>query len=122
MINKTKEFLIFIFEMKDMGEVAYVFGKRISIEINSNILYSNQENILKRNRKNLVWKIVNPHVCRGHNLNKSMWPKYEEEISEMFKVFYAQVVGSLMYKMISIRSYIYHMVGLISKYQSNPGK
>jgi len=35
---------------------------------------------------------------------------------------YAQAVGSLMYAMTSIRPYICHIIGLVSRYQSNPGK
>lgn len=40
----------------------------------------------------------------------------------MLKVHYAQVMGSLMYTIISARLDIYLAVRLVSKYQSNIGK
>jgi hypothetical protein len=40
----------------------------------------------------------------------------------MSHVPYASVVGSLMYVMVSTRSYIAHVVGVLSKYISKPGK
>ena len=39
----------------------------------------------------------------------------------MRKVSYAEVVGSLMYAMLCTRLDIYYVVGMVSRYQSNPG-
>ena len=44
------------------------------------------------------------------------------ELKEVESVPYAQAVGSLMYAMTSTRLDICHAVGLVSRYQSNPGK
>lgn len=51
-----------------------------------------------------------------------MYPKDREEISEMLKVLYVQVVGSLKYAITSIRLDICHAVELVNKYQSSSGK
>ena len=61
-------------------------------------------------------------VSKGTILNKSMCPSNKIELEEMIVVPYAQVVGSLMYAMTSTRPDICYAVGLVSRYQSNPGK
>ncbi|GMP44500.1 hypothetical protein CsSME_00013413 [Camellia sinensis var. sinensis] len=45
----------------------------------------------------------------------------KSDIKEMRNVPYAQAVGSLMYAITSIRPDICHAVGLVSRFQSNPG-
>ena len=40
----------------------------------------------------------------------------------MAKVSYASIIGSLMYVMVCIRPDITHVVGVMSKYMSNPRK
>ena len=51
-----------------------------------------------------------------------MCPQNEIKIQEMESIPYAQAVSSFMYAMISTRSDICHVVGLVSRYQSNPCK
>jgi hypothetical protein len=55
-------------------------------------------------------------------LNKSMCLTNKTELEEMIAVPYAQAVGNLMYAMTNIRPDICYAVGLVSRYQSNPGK
>jgi hypothetical protein len=40
----------------------------------------------------------------------------------MYRIPYANVVGSLMYEMVFIRPDISHVVGVLSRYMSKPGK
>ena len=61
-------------------------------------------------------------VSKGTILNKSMCPTNKTELEEMKAVPYAHAVGSLMYAMTSTRPDICYAVGLVSRYQSNPGK
>lgn len=113
------------FEKKDMGEAAYVLGIRIYRDRNSKILYSDKKKYLEKVLKIFSMKnckSLSISISKGHYLNKSMCPKDDEEVSEMLKVLYAQVVGSLMYAMTNTRPYICHAVGLVSIYQSNPSK
>jgi hypothetical protein len=51
-----------------------------------------------------------------------MCPQNETDIKEMESIPHAQAVGSLMYAIRSTRHDICHAVGLVSRYQSNPGK
>ncbi|XP_070020287.1 secreted RxLR effector protein 161-like [Nicotiana tabacum] len=59
-------------------------------------------------------------IARGETLSLEMCPKSENEKEDMSRVLYSSVVGSLMYVMICTRSDICYVVGLVSRYQSNP--
>jgi len=49
-------------------------------------------------------------------------PRTQEEIEDMACVPYASVVGSLMYVMVCTQIEISHVVGVLSRYMSIPGK
>ena len=67
-------------------------------------------------------KVLNTPVSKGIVLSKNMLPKDEEEQEFMENVLYAEDMGNLMYAMTSIRLDICHVVGLVSRYQPNPGR
>ena len=56
----------------------------------------------------------------GKPLSGNQCPKTHAEIERMREIFYASVVGSLMYAMLYTRPDIYLVVGMVSRYQSNP--
>ncbi|XP_075095409.1 secreted RxLR effector protein 161-like [Nicotiana tabacum] len=58
----------------------------------------------------------------GISLSKDQSPKIDEEIEKMKEVPYASVVGSLMYVTLCTRHDICFAVGVVSKFQSNPGR
>ncbi|RVW36801.1 Retrovirus-related Pol polyprotein from transposon TNT 1-94 [Vitis vinifera] len=58
----------------------------------------------------------------GIVLSKDQSPKTPEEIESMKAVPYASAVGSLMYAMLCTRPDIYFAVGMVSRFQSNPGR
>ena len=60
-------------------------------------------------------------IAKGQYLSLEMCPKTPEERSRMARVPYASAVGSLMYAMMCTRPDICYAVGLVSRYQSNPG-
>ena len=57
----------------------------------------------------------------GLVFSKEQCPKTQEERSRMEGIPYTSTVGSLMYAMLSTRSDICFAVGMVSRYQSNPG-
>ena len=65
--------------------------------------------------------IDNP-IAKGEGLSLKLCPKTPEEVNEMKNVPYASAVGSLMYAMMCTRPDICYAVGLVSRYQSNPGQ
>lgn len=59
----------------------------------------------------------------GHfKLSSNQCPISEKDNEKMLKVPYTSVVGSLMYAMICTRPNIAHVVGVVSRFLSNPGK
>lgn len=50
------------------------------------------------------------------------YPQIDVETTEMSRIPYASVVGSLMYAMVATRPDLAHSVGVVSRYMSNPGK
>ena len=57
----------------------------------------------------------------GVVLSNDQCPKTPEEMAEMQKVPYASAVGSLIYDMLCTRPDICYTVGIVSRFQSNPG-
>ncbi len=52
--------------------------------------------------------------------SKKDCPTKEEDIKDMEKVLYRELIGSLMYPMVSTRPNLAHAVGILSRYVSNP--
>lgn len=66
-------------------------------------------------------KPENVPVLKGNKLNSSQCPKSNVKKEVMKKVPYASTVGSLMYAQVCTRPDIAFEVGLLGRYQSNPG-
>jgi hypothetical protein len=67
-------------------------------------------------------KSVKVHIPIGIKLSANQCTKTREEEEDMSHVLYANVVGSLMYAMVCTRLGIAHVVGVLSRYMSKPGK
>jgi hypothetical protein len=65
---------------------------------------------------------MNTHVDKSLSLSRDICPKTLEEKEKMSRVPYISVVGSLIYAMMCTCPDICYVVGLISRYQSNPGQ
>ncbi|TYK02508.1 gag/pol protein [Cucumis melo var. makuwa] len=57
----------------------------------------------------------------GVHLSKEQCPQTPQEVEDMRRIPYASTVGSLMYVMLCTRPDICYAVGIVSRYQSNPG-
>ena len=58
----------------------------------------------------------------GISLSSNQRPKTPVEIERMRGIPYASVVESLIFAMLYIRPDIYFVVGMVSRYQSDPGE
>ena len=67
-------------------------------------------------------KLVKFHIPVGVKLSAEQCPKTQEEEEDMSRVPYASVVGSLMYEMVCTRPGITHVVGVLNRFMSKPGK
>ncbi|KAA0026120.1 gag/pol protein [Cucumis melo var. makuwa] len=57
----------------------------------------------------------------GVHLSKEQCPKIPQEVDDIRRIPYTSAVGSLMYAMLYTRPNICYSVGIVSRYQSNPG-
>ena len=125
MIDTAKKWLSSNFEMKDMGEASYVLGVKIVRNRAKRLLGLSQETYIKRMLERYHMQDSKPmdtHVNKSLSLSRDMCLKTPEEKKKMPRVPYASAVGSLMYAMMCTRPDICYAVGLVSRYQSNPGQ
>ncbi|XP_033515400.1 secreted RxLR effector protein 161-like [Nicotiana tabacum] len=64
---------------------------------------------------------VETAISKGHTLGSQMYPKTPEETEKMSRVLYRSAVGNLMYAIVCTRPDICQLVGLVSRYQTDPG-
>lgn len=124
LIRSTKGWLSTNFEMKDMGEASYVLGVKITRDRPKRLLALSQETYIKKILERFHMtdcKPVDIPVAVGESLSSEMSPSNTAEIQAMIKVPYSSAVGSLMYAMLCTRPDICYAVGLVSRFQVNPG-
>lgn len=113
------------FEMKDLGEAGHVLGIKIIRDRKKRMLCLSQatyiDTVLTRFSMQNSKKGFLP-FRHGVPLSKDMCPKTPKEIEDMKAVPYASAVGSLMYAMLCTRPDICFAVGMVSRYQKNPGQ
>jgi len=123
-LSSVKVWLTKQFDMKDLGEANYVLGIRI--------LRDRKNKMIALSQASYIDKILEKYAMQnskkggqpsrsGITLSNSDCPKTSEEREYMAKVPYASAVGSLMYAMLCTRPDICHAVGIVSRFQSNPG-
>ncbi|RVW28388.1 Retrovirus-related Pol polyprotein from transposon TNT 1-94 [Vitis vinifera] len=95
LLHEVKQFFSTNFDMKDMSEASYVIGIKIH-----------------RDR----------FQVKGDRFNLDQCPKNDLEMEQMKNIPYASTVGSLMYAQVCTRPDIAFAVGMLGRYQSNPGK
>ena len=60
-------------------------------------------------------------IVKGDSFGKYYCPKNKYELEQMKAVPYASVVGSLQYAQVCIRPDLSFVIGVLGRYQSNPG-
>ncbi|KAL4383566.1 hypothetical protein GQ457_15G010160 [Hibiscus cannabinus] len=124
MLHEVKQFLSKNFDMKDMGDASYVIGIKIHRDRHKGILGLSQETYINKVLERFRMKDCSPSVApivKGDKFNLNQCPKNEFEREQMKNIPYASVVGSLMYAQVCTRPDIAFVVGMLGRYQSNPG-
>ena len=110
--------------MKDLGEASYILGIKLHRDRCNKMLGLSQasyiDKILER------FSMVNSKkgflpFRHGVALSKSQCPSTQEERESMSRIPYSSAIGSLMYAMLCTRPDICFAVGMVSRYQSDPG-
>ena len=124
LLHQTKKYLSQNFEMKDMGEATYVIGIEIFRDRSQGLLGLSQKTYI-----NKILERFNMEKCsagvvpiqKGDKFNAMQCPKNELEREQMRNIPYESVVGSLMYAQTCTRPDISFAIGMLGRYQSNPG-
>ena len=99
--------------MKDVGEAAYILGVKIFRDRSRILLALSQEPYIKKilERLNMVdCKPMDTPIVKRQSLSLDMCPKTPQEKERIFRVPYANVIGSLMYDMMCTRPDISYVV------------
>ena len=124
LLHEVKQFLSKNFDMKDMGEASYVIGIKIHRDRFRGILGLSQETYINKILERFRIKDCSPSVApimKGDRFNLNQCLKNDFEREQMKNIPYASVVGSLMYAQVCIRLDIAFVVGMLGRYQSDPG-
>jgi len=122
-INRLKAQLSRMFYMKDLGAVKHIFDMEIHKDRKNGKLWLSQqkyvEKVLERFCMNNV-KPVNVPLPSHFKLSSVLSPRTDEEKKYMSRLPYANVVGNLMYAIVSTRLDISHAVGVVNEFMENP--
>ena len=123
MIEATKKWLSSVFEMKDMGEARYVLGMEIIKNHPKKLLGMSQKAYIKKVSEWFCMhysKPIDNPVEKGLTLSLDQCPKTDKEKEKMSNVPYLSAVRNSMYTMLCTRPDTCFVLGLVSRYQSNP--
>ena len=124
-LSGVKDWLHKQFDMKDLGEANYILGIKLIRNRKNKLLALSQASyidkiLVKFNMENS--KRGSLPFRHGIHLSKEQSPKTPEQKERMSRIPYASAVGSLMYAMLCTRPDICYAVGVVSRYQSDPGE
>ncbi|KAJ9552891.1 hypothetical protein OSB04_016936 [Centaurea solstitialis] len=112
------------FQMKDLGEAAYILGIKIYRNRSRRLIGLRQsthiDKILKRFRMDESKKGFIP-MQHGIVLSKAQCPVSSQDQDKMKSIPYASTIGSIMYVMLCTRPDVSYSVSVTSRYQQNPG-
>ncbi|KAJ9544601.1 hypothetical protein OSB04_024308 [Centaurea solstitialis] len=124
-LQSVKSWLSKCFQMKDLGEAAYILGIKIYRNRSRRLIGLSQstyiDKILKKFRMDEYKKgfILMQH---GIVLSKTQCPVSSQDQDKMKSVPYASAIGSIMYAMLCTRPDVAYSVSVTSRYQQNPGE
>ncbi|KAJ9557744.1 LOW QUALITY PROTEIN: hypothetical protein OSB04_012358 [Centaurea solstitialis] len=123
--DSVKSWLSKCFQMKDLGEAAYILGIKIYRNRSKRLIGLSQstyiDKILKKFRMDESKKGFIP-MQHGIVLSKTQCSASSQDQDKMKSVPYASAIGSIMYAMLCTRPDVAYSVSVTSRYQQNPGE
>ena len=123
-LSNVKKWLAEQFQMKDLGEASYILEIQIIRDCKNKLLALSQASYIDKVLARFLMQDSKKGLLstrHGIILSKEQCPKAPQEEEDMRWIPYASAVGSLMYAMLCTRPDICYAVGIVSRYQSNPG-
>ena len=124
-IGKLKQSLHDKFAMKELGQARHILGMRIERNRMSKTLEFSQSNYIHKVLKPFNMDNTKPTstpLLMTIRLSDRDSPSTEEERKLNGKIPYASAIGSIMYAMVATRPDLAYVVGVVSRYMSNPGR
>ena len=124
-ITELKSMLNTNFDMKDLGPARKILGMVIERNRGKNLLKIHQHDYLLKAVQKFGMsncKTVNTPLGGHFILSKAQCPSSDSEKLKMELIPYANVIGTIMYSMISTRPDLAFSISLLSRFMSNPGK
>ena len=124
LLSDVKKWLVEKFQMKYLGQTSYVLGIQIIRDRKNRLLALSQASYIDKVLARFSFQnskkgqLLTRH---GIVLSKEQCPTTPQEEEDMRRVPYSSAVGSLMYAMLCTRLDISYEIGIVSRYQSNPG-
>ncbi|KAJ9566522.1 hypothetical protein OSB04_002488 [Centaurea solstitialis] len=113
------------FQMKDLGEAAYILGIKIYRNRSKRLIGLSQstyiDKILKKFRMDESKKGFIP-MQHGIVLSKTQCPVCSQDQDKLKSLPYASAIGSIIYAMLCTRPDVAYSVSVTSRYQQNPGE
>lgn len=112
------------FEIKDLGELKYILGVRFDRNPDTGDISLSQCPYLERMLERFGFRSSNPKYTplpAGLVLTESQSPSNESEKHYMKDKPYREALGSLMWAQAATRPDLSYAVGLLARFQSNPG-
>ncbi|KAH9684870.1 Integrase catalytic domain-containing protein [Citrus sinensis] len=124
-IKALKQLLNSEFDMKDLGPARKILGMKIIRNMKKGTMILSQRKYLKKVLGTFGMtsskSVVTP-LASHFKLSRSQCPSTDEEMSEMTKVPYANVVGCMMYAIVLTRPDLAHSLSVVSRFMATPGK
>lgn len=123
-LSNVKRWLAEQFQMKDLGEASYVLGIQIIRDRKNKLILLSQASYIDKVLAHFLMQNSKKGLLptrHGIVLYKEQCPKTPQEEEDMRQISYASTVESLMYAMLCTRPDICYAVGVVSRFQSNPG-
>nr|GFA55234.1 retrovirus-related Pol polyprotein from transposon TNT 1-94 [Tanacetum cinerariifolium] len=125
LIAQLKRDLSKSFAMKDLRPAIQILGIQIFCDRGAKKLHISHEQYIEKvlRRFNMgKAKVVSSPLTPNFKLTDKDCPFSKKNIEKMDRVPYASVVGSLMYAMVCTRPDLAHVVSVVCRFLSNPGK
>ena len=124
-IQRVKAELKARFKLRDLGPTTFLLGVGVERDRTNHILHLSQRqyiiDLLERYNHADCSPVGTP-MDPGTKLTIEQAPSTPEEIEQMKTVPYIHAVGSLMYLAVATRPDIAYAVGVLARFNSNPGK
>ncbi|CAG7852816.1 Retrovirus-related Pol polyprotein from transposon TNT 1-94 Includes: RecName: Full=Protease; Includes: RecName: Full=Reverse transcriptase; Includes: RecName: Full=Endonuclease [Serendipita indica DSM 11827] len=124
-IHKVKEELKQCFKIHDQGQTTQILGIRLERDRTSRTIALSQPAYIQKLLEDYNMTDRTPSPTRmpdGLRLSAEMSPKTAEQKERMKSIPYREAVGRLLYLSIATRPDISYAVGVLCRYNSNPGE